>query len=360
MIEANDEPFPPGVSEKELVDTIVSCSSQSPIDSLGPGLNSLLGVADWLRVWCARNKPGLNWPETPAVFIVDAQLHANKDALKGFVAAPMFKTAYSHQIPGHIYVTNRHLRTVLSQTIDFADGVEACRWLANSSFASLPTAIFKPRQRTMMLLEDGAKGEEQIEVPCDADPTAFEATVPDILQSFHTLYTKYPGGYCDVWSKPKERLLRQRVEGMIIKNLIAYIKMAHGRAVNALHEASAPAGRMDIVIFPRSPKSLIKGAGMNVLELKVLRSRRSVHRKQKNGQLLFVVKPVSMPATERWASKGVRQARNYVNTTGADIGHVCCFDGRDVDADLTDAPAVAAQLDIAFHRLFMMNNPPEN
>jgi hypothetical protein len=171
-----------------------------------------------------------------------------------------------------------------------------------------------------------------------------------LLAHFHEGWTRYPTGYGTCWDNATDRIVERNAERNIRNHLFLFLGLVVYRSPYVIREYDRPNGRVDIFVF---------GIAMGepnqdqVLELKVLRSRSSGWTPGGGKKRTY-----SDAGNIRYVQRGLRQAKRYIDSTGAIAGFLLCFDAR-LDNEEIDVGDYACQLGVKYRRYYMESSAEE-
>lgn len=252
------------------------------------------------------------------------------------------------EIPGPIILTTMNLRLAFARPFDDDTVAGIAKELVTMSLGDRPTLIFVPSQRTLTFYKCGVSGNATFKANADSLKALDPSNLVAVLEFFHERYTRYPDGLGTCWDNAKFRVVERHAERNIRNHLFNLLSMVVYGTDYIARELQLPNGRVDIFVY-----GIVFGEknGPRVIELKVLRSK-SI------GWTPGKPRTYGDAVNKRYAEKGLRQAKRYMDASGALEAYLCCFDARLQDLEL-DIIEYANVLGVTFRRYFMESSTSE-
>ena len=251
---------------------------------------------------------------------------------------------------GPVVLATRNLRVTFATTSEETDALSVVKRLQALGLGSRPTAIFVPNQRMLTWYGSGVEQQPSLSQKTDFIAGLDATDLDAVLAHFHENWTRYPSGYGTCWDNATTRVVERNAERNIRNHLFLFLAMVVYRTRYIIREYDRPNGRVDIFVF---------GSAMDepdqdrVLELKVLRSRSSGW--TAGGG---TTRSYSDAMNFRYVQRGLRQAKRYIDSTGATAGFLLCFDARLENTEI-DVWDYACQLGVTYRRYYMESSVTE-
>ncbi|MFI6788876.1 hypothetical protein ACIBG4_16265 [Nonomuraea sp. NPDC050383] len=279
----------------------------------------LVGVAQLLRKRIDRGELQQG-QRRPAVFCLHPQ---PKDITEGRATKylPMLDNGIE-PISGHVWFVNKAANDGLSIEIKAEDSDASIFTLIIDELnaGNVPTVVFEtrtPMPEARYYPEGLAHRSNFRLVKIAGEPISLE----EIFEVIDRLYEQQlctpdvQGKAGKLWENPDQHLpitdAEDRIQVVLRSGLTGSFPTCYVRA-----EQPQASGRLDIEIEESSPGNRSIVTRHAILELKVLRSRRSTGAQVPDGE------------TKRWIHDGVEQAASYRDERGARLAALCCFDMR--------------------------------
>lgn len=297
-------------------------------------------VLKWLRLWFDATDPADLKTMQPCVFIFAGDEEPS-DVLADLKSAPSFKTSTDMVLSGRVHVSALQMRKVMRKQVGFADLPEAVSWTQETGLQNRTCVVVSPKAREAHILRQGVDADDCNKVQfAEKNSDAFDFShIPALLEDFHKRFTKTHLGWCRIWAKAGERVLKPAPEHQIQGSLLSYFEFSVRPNVLVDEEFATYKGRGDVRLARWKRSKGDPDAGvieLCIMELKVLYPKES------------------LKWNEKWALAGIQQLLDYREAKPAPgPSFLCCYDGRTMDEDIPAVEKRAAEVGVVSKRFFL-------
>jgi len=338
------------VDIKHLKDIALSNYNTIP-PTRGDNVDSYIRtVLFWLTEWIVEKQYRNEIPPGYCAFVLSSKQMLSTP-FRGTKKIQFFKEDKTPLIGGNVYMTDYALNQVQRYPGNCRDLDEITDQIKTLGISDLPFIIFDVETQKVFICNKGITVvpkafplRMKIKDPFSVD--VFEGILDDIYRD----HLQYPEPFPGQWYDTKKRIPCKNTE-LVIQGLICAMLKARAQGSGQttgnwliIREKQINAGRIDIAIY-ESHNCIVAS------EIKVLRFRR-------HNLCIDNAKRVYSSFNEKWAMRGVRQARRYRDSEPSEFGVLVLYDMRNKDEDIQAVIKECKKLDIKYLRYYLHNRIP--